>query len=652
MKHIGIGLVLASMCAVSHGQVDFSHELFSSGAPGSAVNASPDQSGLFNGGLGTNVSVAITNDFGLVLGDNIDAFDSGQYRSSPNGISRYPFLFSVDNSAMGQPGTPIRAQFPMNGADVYGLESGVVGHLLAYNETDMGMLTSPDESIDAIDNPLGLFGARVYFSLESGSPTLLANGWSGADVLSVVMGVPGTITRTIRARDLGLIPADDLDGLAMFGLEDGGDGVVDPADPAEGGLIYFTVSQLSVGESGSEIRQRSLTPGRVGGDIYMSGTAGSHLLLYPGDTGLKLFQGDTIDALKLGSGDPLDPFPMIGFGSIGPEDIPEKPVNCPPYRGGGIPIGCFWVEVCDTVIPANVNWEIVVKLCDADGNVIEIVHGGESKGVARNAESKAKLIKDAFESMTFTKPGPPPKTINLFKKTAKSVPPRNIVGNRIVGEVCMVVNQELIDCGWNIDRVCFSFTNWTANIIATPVKNWFPDVKRFPLLAVEGIAENDGLLRISFIDTIGAEGVESSFAVPVFAGQDGLSALFELEDLINSKGGVAVVGDDGVMTIKSLPLEPPLDEDGVSGPVVFEAGALDVFGLNITVGANLARGPGSPCSAVDYAKPYGELNFFDVSAFLQRFADQVGDADLAFDGSFNFFDISTFLQLYAQGCPE
>ncbi len=61
---------------------------------------------------------------------------------------------------------------------------------------------------------------------------------------------------------------------------------------------------------------------------------------------------------------------------------------------------------------------------------------------------------------------------------------------------------------------------------------------------------------------------------------------------------------------------------------------------------------GEPGSAVDYAKPYGELNFFDVSAFLARFADQVGDADLSWDGEFNFFDISTFLQLYAQGCPD
>ena len=92
--------------------------------------------------------------------------------------------------------------------------------------------------------------------------------------------------------------------------------------------------------------------------------------------------------------------------------------------------------------------------------------------------------------------------------------------------------------------------------------------------------------------------------------------------------------------------------DGLSGPLVWESGALNNPGVQVTVGATLARGPGSPCTAVDYAEPYGELNFFDVSAFLAAFTDQSGQSDLAYDGEFNFFDVSVFLQLYAQGCPK
>lgn len=52
-----------------------------------------------------------------------------------------------------------------------------------------------------------------------------------------------------------------------------------------------------------------------------------------------------------------------------------------------------------------------------------------------------------------------------------------------------------------------------------------------------------------------------------------------------------------------------------------------------------------PCSPADIALPYGELNFFDVSAFIGSAPDLDGD------GMFNFFDVSQFLSLYSMGCP-
>ncbi len=47
----------------------------------------------------------------------------------------------------------------------------------------------------------------------------------------------------------------------------------------------------------------------------------------------------------------------------------------------------------------------------------------------------------------------------------------------------------------------------------------------------------------------------------------------------------------------------------------------------------------------------GELNFFDVSAFLSAFA--AGDlvADFNTDGELNFFDVSAFLSAFGAGCP-
>lgn len=48
----------------------------------------------------------------------------------------------------------------------------------------------------------------------------------------------------------------------------------------------------------------------------------------------------------------------------------------------------------------------------------------------------------------------------------------------------------------------------------------------------------------------------------------------------------------------------------------------------------------------------GELNFFDVSAFLGAFSTNDPSADFTGDGSFNFFDVSAFLAAFSDGCPE
>ena len=47
----------------------------------------------------------------------------------------------------------------------------------------------------------------------------------------------------------------------------------------------------------------------------------------------------------------------------------------------------------------------------------------------------------------------------------------------------------------------------------------------------------------------------------------------------------------------------------------------------------------------------GELNFFDVSAFLAAFSAGDSSADLNGDGVFNFFDVSAYLGLFSAGCP-
>jgi hypothetical protein len=47
----------------------------------------------------------------------------------------------------------------------------------------------------------------------------------------------------------------------------------------------------------------------------------------------------------------------------------------------------------------------------------------------------------------------------------------------------------------------------------------------------------------------------------------------------------------------------------------------------------------------------GNLNFFDVSAFLALYQGQHPQGDINGDGQFNFFDVSAFLSAYQGGCP-
>ncbi len=57
-----------------------------------------------------------------------------------------------------------------------------------------------------------------------------------------------------------------------------------------------------------------------------------------------------------------------------------------------------------------------------------------------------------------------------------------------------------------------------------------------------------------------------------------------------------------------------------------------------------------PCSSADL-RPDASLDFFDVSAFLSRFASQEPAADQNQDGQFDFFDVSAFLNAFNAGCP-
>lgn len=47
----------------------------------------------------------------------------------------------------------------------------------------------------------------------------------------------------------------------------------------------------------------------------------------------------------------------------------------------------------------------------------------------------------------------------------------------------------------------------------------------------------------------------------------------------------------------------------------------------------------------------GELDFFDVQAFLSAFAADDPAADLTGEGTLDFFDVQAFLAAFSAGCP-
>ncbi|MBO6514661.1 MAG: hypothetical protein JJ974_11915, partial [Phycisphaerales bacterium] len=57
------------------------------------------------------------------------------------------------------------------------------------------------------------------------------------------------------------------------------------------------------------------------------------------------------------------------------------------------------------------------------------------------------------------------------------------------------------------------------------------------------------------------------------------------------------------------------------------------------------------CNTADFAMPYGELDFFDISSFLNAYQMSDANADINADGVFDFFDISLFLAAFTAGCP-
>ncbi len=96
--------------------------------------------------------------------------------------------------------------------------------------------------------------------------------------------------------------------------------------------------------------------------------------------------------------------------------------------------------------------------------------------------------------------------------------------------------------------------------------------------------------------------------------------------------------------------------DTIFGGMVYDTGE----GNSIVMGGSFTRAGGMDANRVAAylaaACPAdltgdGNLDFFDVSAFLNAFNAQDPGADFTGDGQFDFFDVSAFLNAFTAGCP-
>ncbi|MDF1809449.1 MAG: hypothetical protein P1U42_07125 [Phycisphaerales bacterium] len=158
----------------------------------------------------------------------------------------------------------------------------------------------------------------------------------------------------------------------------------------------------------------------------------------------------------------------------------------------------------------------------------------------------------------------------------------------------------------------------------------------------------------------GDEGVEIGLIDRIFDDFDVVWNNNQLSTVIGGKSGVVMhnVSADGQLQPEQWVVSTQGPTSAVqaknSGDGIIITWQADGEGLNDLVVAQRVnpngRLGGPPCNRADMNFDF-QLNFFDVSTFLNSFGNHESIADLTGDGEFNFFDVSDFLAVFAHGCP-
>lgn len=213
--------------------------------------------------------------------------------------------------------------------------------------------------------------------------------------------------------------------------------------------------------------------------------------------------------------------------------------------------------------------------------------------------------------------------------------------------------------------------SWTGNFL----NRW---ESRVPLLTVSDQADSNFVSMKAYMQKTAWGGSGSSVVLPQFKWEltDSDSALPSTVEeyplhttpivIAISKDGAgdlnyAIAGAHG--SIQAVrPMASVVNADTIRFSDIFESDMLEMY-IHKVVASPIAYSaqdlagfiptlslPGPPLCLADFTGD-GNLNFFDVSAFLVAFNAQDPIADLSGDGSYNFFDVSAFLVAFNKGCP-
>ena len=182
--------------------------------------------------------------------------------------------------------------------------------------------------------------------------------------------------------------------------------------------------------------------------------------------------------------------------------------------------------------------------------------------------------------------------------------------------------------------------------------------------AVGSLASGSALNEITIdLGTISLDGGDAAADIVFYNNADGSTGAPMDVKLISSNGDVSSLFTDfssitsvGAGSSETIGAVLSDDTEGTfASTFTFESvNAESLFGTagsGTTLVVNLLGEVGSGVCVPDFAEPFGQLNFLDVSAFLNAFGNQDLAADLDNSGSLNFLDVSAFLSAYGDGCP-